>query len=239
MKKILTISTVLLASLSLAACGNNNQQAKSNSSLRAENSSLKAKESAKSQKSEVKLSNAQLALAAYLKTQNQTVNDLQNNSNNMNWVKRSSNTFAIDFGAHTTTMTVQANNVEVTYDKAENGQMGQANGHKIYSKNQLIKQFGKQKGTIQSILDAHNSNSSNSSSTNISSASNNSSSNTNDSNNVSQKKSVTENGKTYTPEYDGDGNIKDWRVTDSEGHTFVGGDPSPYWQQKAQEIQGN
>ena len=44
LKKTLLLSTLILASLSLAACGrtlNNSQQTKTNSSLRAENSSLK------------------------------------------------------------------------------------------------------------------------------------------------------------------------------------------------------
>ena len=41
MKKILTMSLVLLAGVSLSACGSNSNQAKSNASLRAENESLK------------------------------------------------------------------------------------------------------------------------------------------------------------------------------------------------------
>lgn len=43
MKKVLTISAILLVGLSLTACGSNNKQAKENSSLKAQNSSLKAK----------------------------------------------------------------------------------------------------------------------------------------------------------------------------------------------------
>lgn len=47
LKKLTTITLTALAALSLAACGNNNQQSKENSSLKAENSSLKAKSSSK------------------------------------------------------------------------------------------------------------------------------------------------------------------------------------------------
>lgn len=43
MKRLLTLATIVLAGLSLAACGNNSKEAKDNSSLKAENSSLKAK----------------------------------------------------------------------------------------------------------------------------------------------------------------------------------------------------
>ncbi|KRN58975.1 hypothetical protein [Limosilactobacillus secaliphilus] len=47
MKKLTTITLTIVAALSLAACGNNSQQSKENSSLKAENSSLKAKSSSK------------------------------------------------------------------------------------------------------------------------------------------------------------------------------------------------
>ena len=43
MKKILTMSFIVLAGLSLTACGSNSSQDKENSSLKAENSSLKVK----------------------------------------------------------------------------------------------------------------------------------------------------------------------------------------------------
>ena len=43
MKKLLTLVTIAVAGLSLAACGNDSKQSKDNSSLEAENASLKAK----------------------------------------------------------------------------------------------------------------------------------------------------------------------------------------------------
>lgn len=43
MKKLLSLISIVLLGGSLAACGNNDKQAKDNSSLRTENSSLKAK----------------------------------------------------------------------------------------------------------------------------------------------------------------------------------------------------
>lgn len=43
MKKLLTLVTIAVAGLSLAACGNDSKQSKDNSSLKAENASLKAK----------------------------------------------------------------------------------------------------------------------------------------------------------------------------------------------------
>lgn len=151
-KKIILTSTILLASLALAGCGNNqstNSSTKAeNSSLKAENSSLKAKKSSEKQ---AKYSEQDYALMAYLKLQGQTANELNRNKNNMNW-NQDGNTYRIDFGAHTTSMTVTEDNVEVTYDDVQGDHMGQGNGHKTYSKQQLAKEFGNQKSVIEEIL---------------------------------------------------------------------------------------
>ncbi len=47
MKRLFGLTTILLLGFTLSACGNNNNQSKENSSLRAENSSLRAKSSSK------------------------------------------------------------------------------------------------------------------------------------------------------------------------------------------------
>ena len=151
-KRIILTSTILLASLALAGCGNNQSTSNStkaeNSSLRAENSSLKAKKSSERQ---AKYSEQDYALMAYLKLQGQTANELNRNKDNMNW-SQDGNTYHIDFGAHTTSMTVTKDNVEVTYDKPQGDSMGHDNGHKTYSKQQLAKEFGNQKSVIEEIL---------------------------------------------------------------------------------------
>ena len=153
-KRIILTSTILLASLALAGCGNNQSTSNStkaeNSSLRAENSSLKAKKSSERQ---AKYSEQDYALMAYLKLQGQTANELNHNKDNMNW-NQDGNTYHIDFGAHTTSMTVTEDNVEVTYDKPQEDSMSHDNGHKTYSKQQLAKEFGNQKGAIDEILES-------------------------------------------------------------------------------------
>lgn len=159
MKKIVTVMTLVIMSFSLVACGNNSQQAKENSSLKAANASLKARSSHKT-RSEVKYSNAEYALAAYLKLADQTADDLKSHSEGMNW-NQDGNKYAIDFGAHTTVMTVNKDNVEVTYDKTDGDHMGQGNGHKTYSKDQLARVLKDQKNTIDVVLSAHPTNSSN------------------------------------------------------------------------------
>jgi len=151
-KRIILTSTILLASLALAGCGNNQSTSNStkaeNSSLRAEDSSLKAKKSSERQ---AKYSEQDYALMAYLKLQGQTANELNRNKDNMNW-NQDGNTYHINFGAHTTSMTVTEDNVEVTYDKPQGDSMGHDNGHKTYSKQRLAKEFGNQKSVIEEIL---------------------------------------------------------------------------------------
>lgn len=73
MKRIAVIIATSLAGLSLVACGNNDKQAKENSSLKAQNSSLKAKQQSK-ENSSLKAENNSL--------KNDKGNQLTNGSNN-------------------------------------------------------------------------------------------------------------------------------------------------------------
>ncbi|MEK1301188.1 hypothetical protein HCX99_09730, partial [Limosilactobacillus fermentum] len=169
---------VLLVSLSLADRGSKQTDTNStnaeNSSLKAENSSLKAKKNSEKQ---AKYSNQEYALMAYLKLQGQTANELKQNKDNMNW-KQDNNKFTIDFGAHATLMTVTDKQVQLTYDKSTEEGMGQGNGHKVYTKQELAEEFGNQKSTLDEILDTVNENSNNSSNTQSSAQNNQSQNNT-------------------------------------------------------------
>lgn len=167
MKRLFGLTTILLLGCTLSACGNNNNQSKENSSLRAENSSLLAKSSSKANENVNKYKDDEYALAAYLKLQNQTASDLAQDAANMNW-QVNNNSYSIDFGAHTTTMTVNKDSVDVTYDEVEGDHMGSGNGHKTYSKKQLNDNIKQQKSTIDQLLN----NDSSSAKTNNSSAGN-------------------------------------------------------------------
>lgn len=156
LKKAILLSTLLLASLSLTACGrtsNNSQQAKTNSSLKAENSSLKAESSNQASQKQTKYNDSEYAFAAYLKLQNQSASDIQENDSNMTW-QQQGNRYTIGFGGHTTSMTVNKDDVTVTYDDVEGDHMGNGNGHRTYSKSELAKLIKEQKQTIDDILSA-------------------------------------------------------------------------------------
>ncbi|MBB1123203.1 hypothetical protein [Limosilactobacillus albertensis] len=252
MKKIILTSTILLATLALAGCGssqsNNNSTKAENSSLKAENSSLKSK---KVNEKQTKYSDQIYALMAYLKLQNQTADDLNRNKDNMNW-KQDKNKFTIDFGAHTTVMTVTDKHVQITYDKVAKDSMGQKNGYKVYSKQELAKEFGKQKNTLDEILsnikDDDNESSNNNSigsnqnsqpstqdSQQIENKANNTatsqSNSTTNSTNSNQEKPLMKDGNTYRPKYNANGQVDSWQVTGSDGITRTMGDPSPNWQE--------
>ncbi|MEZ7281461.1 hypothetical protein [Limosilactobacillus fermentum] len=183
---------VLLVSLSLADRGSKQTDTNStnaeNSSLKAENSSLKAKKNSEKQ---AKYSNQDYALMAYLKLQGQTANELKQNKDNMNW-KQDNNKFTINFGAHATLMTVTDKQVQLTYDKSTEEGMGQGNGHKVYTKQELAEEFGNQKSTLDEILDTVNKNSNNSSNTQSSAQNNQSQNNTaNQANNTTGNTTAT------------------------------------------------
>lgn len=256
MKKILVSSlSILLVGILLGGCGNSQDKKQSaenkNSSLKAENSSLKSKQASAKHR---EYSNQNYALMAYLKLQDQSAEDLKQNTDNMHWKQDENNRFTIDFGAHTTVMTVTNKQVQITYDKVTKDGMDQGNGHKVYSKKTLANEFGSQKNVLDEILntvenaskESDHSNSMSSSQSTQSSTQNNQAETQNNNNNTvpnqanstsnsntsnSQEKPLVKNGYTYRPKYNENGQVDAWMVTGPDGRTFGGGDPSPAWQE--------
>lgn len=150
MKKYLVILTTFSLGLVMTACGNANQS-KETASLQKENASLKSKAKSNSEQHQAKISDDEYALAAFLKLQGQSAAELKSNTANMHW-NQNSNKFTVNFGAHSTLMVVNSDNVEVTYDDIEGDHMGEGNGHKTYSKQALAKIIRDQKADIDNIL---------------------------------------------------------------------------------------
>lgn len=175
MKKSIVITSALMSCFLLTACGSqsssSSKQSSSHSSSKAvAKTSTSKKQSVASSSSSAsqtqKYTDEEYAMMGFLKQDGQGIDNLLNNSiQNMNW-KQSGNTYAIDFGAHTTTMTVNKDSVTVTYDAYDSnlGHMGTQNAHKTYTKEELANQFGTDKAKIDQAL-GHNSSSSSSSST--------------------------------------------------------------------------
>lgn len=174
MKKSLVITSALMSCFLLTACGSQSSSSKQSSSQSSSKAVAKISTSKKqsvassssSSSQTQKYTNEEYAMMGFLKQDGQGIDNLLNNAiQNMNW-KQSGNTYAVDFGAHTTTMTVNKDSVTVTYDASDPslGHMGTQNAHKTYTKEELANQFGTDKAKIDQAL-GHNNSSSSSSST--------------------------------------------------------------------------
>lgn len=172
MKKSVVIASALMSAFLLTACGSQSSSTSEHSSSHHSSSKSVAKSSSSKKQSAASSSSAfqtqkytdeEYAMMGFLKLDGQGVDSLLNNTDNMHWTN-SSNKYAIDFGAHTTTMTVEKNSVEVTYDDVDESThaMGTQNAHKTYTKEELANQFGTDKAKIDQVL-GHNGSSSSSS----------------------------------------------------------------------------
>jgi hypothetical protein len=172
MKKPVVIASALMSAFLLTACGSQSSSTSEHSSSHHSSSKSVAKSSSSKKQSAASSSNSasqtqkytdeEYAMMGFLKLDGQGVDSLLNNTDNMHWTN-SGNKYAIDFGAHTTTMTVEKNSVEVTYDDIDESThaMGTQNAHKTYTKEELANQFGTNKSKIDQVL-GHNSSSSSS-----------------------------------------------------------------------------
>lgn len=172
MKKPVVIASALMSAFLLTACGSQSSSSSEHSSSHHSSSKSVAKSSSSKKQSAASSSNSasqtqkytdeEYAMMGFLKLDGQGVDSLLNNTDNMHWTN-SGNKYAIDFGAHTTTMTVEKNSVEVTYDDIDESThaMGTQNAHKTYTKEELANQFGTNKSKIDQVL-GHNSSSSSS-----------------------------------------------------------------------------
>lgn len=172
MKKSVVIASALMSAFLLTACGSQSSSTSEHSSSHHSSSKSVAKSSSSKKQSAASSSSAfqtqkytdeEYAMMGFLKLDGQGVDSLLNNTDNMHWTN-SGNKYAIDFGAHTTTMTVEKNSVEVTYDDVDESThaMGTQNAHKTYTKEELANQFGTDKAKIDQVL-GHNGSSSSSS----------------------------------------------------------------------------
>lgn len=172
MKKSVVIASALMSAFLLTACGSQSSSSSKQSSSQTSSKSVAKSSSSKKQSAASSSSSAsqtqkytdeEYAMMGFLKLDGQGVDNLLNNTDNMHWTN-AGNKYAIDFGAHSTTMTVEKNSVLVTYDDIDESThaMGTQNAHKTYTKEELASQFGTDKTKIDQVL-GHNSSSTSSS----------------------------------------------------------------------------
>lgn len=96
-------------------------------------------------------SDAQYAVMAYLKVDNQTPQDLANEASAITW-EHHGNTYRVSLNDKTTKIRVGKTNVKVTYHKlASDGSVAKT-GHKTYSKAQLAKQYKGEMSDLKNIV---------------------------------------------------------------------------------------
>ena len=212
MKKIYTLAGIVLAGMALTACGSgsNENQAKTNASLKAENASLKKDESVSivgsykdnQDGAAITLNSDHTGRYVYADPVDSDTDD------QLTWKKDSDGTYTIN---------LQDSNVTGPLT-------GKLEGTKLIlsgDSNWNTEEFVKVKGNLdldKFLADKHGSSTSNSS--------NASSVNTNN----GQEKPLVKNGNTYWPKYDENGQIAGWMVKGPDGRVRGGGDPSPFWQ---------
>lgn len=161
MKKTLLLGTLTVVALGLTACGStpsghqktnsassSTKQAQASSS---QTSKATATSSASSSSQQQTYTDAEYAMMAYEKLDGQGMANLQSNADRMNWYQKG-NKFSVDFGGHSTTMTVNNNDVLVTYDTATSSGMGEKNASVTYIKAGLAKEYGQYKDTLDQLI---------------------------------------------------------------------------------------
>ncbi|MEK1444442.1 hypothetical protein HC014_02535 [Limosilactobacillus fermentum] len=161
MKKKLLLGTLTVVALGLTACGStpsghqktssassSTKQAQTSSS---QTSKVTSTSSASSSSQQQTYTDTEYALMAYEKLDGQGMANLQSNADRMNWYQKG-NKFSVDFGGHSTIMTVNNNDVLVTYDSPTSNGMGQKNASVNYTKAELAKEYGQYKDTLDQLI---------------------------------------------------------------------------------------
>lgn len=161
MKKTLLLGTLTVVALGLTACGSTpsghqKTSSASSSTKQAQTSSSQTSKatstsSAPSSSKQQTYTDAEYALMAYEKLDGQGMADLHSNADRMNWYQKD-NKFSVDFGGHSTTMTVNNNDVLVAYDSATSNGVGEKNASVNYTKAELAKEYGQYKDTLDQLI---------------------------------------------------------------------------------------
>lgn len=221
MKKIYTLAGIVLAGMALTACGSgsNENQAKTNASLKAENASLKKDESVSivgsykdnQDGAAITLNSDHTGRYVYADPVDSDTDD------QLTWKKNSDGTYKI---------TLQNSHVSSSLTGMLKGTKLTVFGDDNWETERFIRVKGKL--NLDKFLANNQGSSSNNSQNSNSNNSNVNPGTTNDGS--QQEKPLVKDGQTYRPKYNANGQIDSWQVTGSDGITRTMGDPGPGWQ---------
>ncbi|MBB1069409.1 hypothetical protein H5S40_04480 [Limosilactobacillus sp. RRLNB_1_1] len=160
MKKRLVIASTLMIALTLAACGNQSSSTKDTSSSVKTAKKVSSSSSTSATKQTDKFNNNEYGVMGYLMLSQTSASKLANTTrstgdNEGMKITKNGNTYT--FGVfpmgHSTNVIVNNDNVTVKYDENTDGSsMGDENGSRTYSKDELANKYANQKDDIDKVI---------------------------------------------------------------------------------------
>lgn len=169
MKKSIVLASTVLVTISLAACGNQSSSSKntSTSSVKVTKKTASKSSSSSSKPQTDRFNNNEYGIMGYLELVQRSATELANAPKNSDTesgmeIKKNGNVYTLGMLpiGHSVNVIVNNDNVTVKYDENTDGSgMGNKNGSKTYSKQELASKFANQKDEIDKVIKKYNLNS--------------------------------------------------------------------------------
>lgn len=166
MKKSIVLASTVLVTISLAACGNQSSSSKntSSSSVKVTKKVVSKSSSSSSKPQTERFNNNEYGIMGYLMLVQRSATELANAPKNSSdesgmEIKKNGNVYTLGMLpiGHSVNVIVNNDNVTVKYDENTDGSgMGDKNGSKTYSKQELVSKFANQKDEIDKVIKKYN-----------------------------------------------------------------------------------
>lgn len=166
MKKSIVLASTVLVTISLAACGNQSSSSKntSTSSVKVTKKTASKSSSSSSKPQTDRFNNNEYGIMGYLELVQRSATELANAPKNSDTesgmeIKKNGNVYTLGMLpiGHSVNVIVNNDNVTVKYDENTDGSgMGDKNGSKTYSKQELASKYASQKDEIDKVIKKYN-----------------------------------------------------------------------------------
>lgn len=166
MKKSIVLVSTVLVTISLAACGNQSSSSKntSTSSVKVTKKTASKSSSSSSKPQTDRFNNNEYGIMGYLELVQRSAMELANAPKNSDTesgmeIKKNGNVYTLGMLpiGHSVNVIVNNDNVTVKYDENTDGSgMGDKNGSKTYSKQELASKYASQKDEVDKVIKKYN-----------------------------------------------------------------------------------
>lgn len=166
MKKSIVLASTVLVTISLAACGNQSSSSKntSTSNVKVTKKTASKSSSSSSKPQTDRFNNNEYGIMGYLELVQRSATELANAPKNSDTesgmeIKKNGNVYTLGMLpiGHSVNVIVNNDNVTVKYDENTDGSgMGNKNGSKTYSKQELASKYAGQKDEIDKVIKKYN-----------------------------------------------------------------------------------